>query len=57
MAEPEKKVVKRSKTGLWIGLTFLIIFLAMIIYFVVLDKGFGNNKVNRNIANLMRKYN
>jgi len=57
MAEPEKKVVKRSKTGLWIGLTFLFIFLAMIIYFVVLDKGFSNNKVNRNIANLMRKYN
>jgi hypothetical protein len=57
MAEPEKKVGKRSKMGLWIGLTFSIILLAMILYFIVFDKGFGNNNINRNIANLMRTYN
>ena len=48
---------KRSKTGLWIGLTFMLIFLAMIIYFVVFDKGLGNNNINRNIRNMINKHN
>jgi len=48
---------KRSKTGLWIGITFMLIFLAMILYFVVFDKGFGNNSINRNIRNMINKHN
>ena len=48
---------KRSKKGLWIGITFMLIFLAMILYFVVFDKGFGNNNINRNIINMIKKHN
>ena len=61
MAEPEKKVIRRSNKGLWIGGTLLITFFIGLFYAIVLDKKKVNinipNKVNRNIVNLVRKHN